>query len=532
MSNFQSWNDISNFIRSIIVPGSKGNTTVEKLRSAFLAITNNMAVGGVDPQVDASWKVDVTYPRDIQPVLWRDLWLVSNITNNVGIEPVSALGVVNSTWRVVGSSAGSGIRPWEAIVYGNILEIVFAEDSIYYLDRDVVGADPFLSANFTTERAEGKWKSFTNAGFQPSTGTQGTPVDDDRFYFDPVTEALMHYRDAVPTEGSLKRIDSGDLYNHFKFNQDLIPGSNNALVQTAETNIDSFRKIIGRRGNFYAIKTTGINNRFYSSLDGQTFIPSAGTTGSHNFRDFDISDSDTTIMVSSDNAPNNFHRSTDKGGSWATVGSGVGVLLSAIKYIGSSRWVACASSGEALYSTDDGATFTAATVAAANAFQAIGYGAGKVWIVSNDGTNRFQLSTDYGVTYTAKNMVNNRLFKATTYFINHVVVLRDGIGTFGHITVSDDFGDTWSERLIPLDSNKEMEGMIQIGQWLYLYGAAGWWFRTKDLTTYEVNYYFTPFKIIGMDWTTVNGFPELMAVCNTGHPTLPAEVYSTLVTEP
>lgn len=166
MSNFQSWNDIGNFIRSIMVPGSVGNTTVEKIRSAFLAITNNMAVGGVDPEVDASWKIGVTYPKDIQPVLWRDMWLVSNITNNLGIEPVTAEGVVNPTWRVVGSSAGSGIRPWEAIVYGNIMEIVFAENSIYYLDRDVVGADPFLSANFITERSEGKWKSFTNAGFQ------------------------------------------------------------------------------------------------------------------------------------------------------------------------------------------------------------------------------------------------------------------------------------------------------------------------------------------------------------------------------
>jgi hypothetical protein len=178
-----SWIEVRNYIQSLLKPGLTNATNVQNLLNSFLSIINLLNGGSMDPQNDAEWKPDVNYPKDVQPVLWRDTWLVSNISNNTGIQPISDQGVIHPAWRTVSSSIGSGIRIWTPIVYPNILEIVFYQGVIYYLDRDVVGMSPFLSADFTTEFAAEKWAILT--------GGETLKVDKDHFYLDDTDGRLM-----------------------------------------------------------------------------------------------------------------------------------------------------------------------------------------------------------------------------------------------------------------------------------------------------------------------------------------------------
>ena len=161
MSN---WTEVTDYIRTQLRPGVLGNTNVQKILNSVLAIVNQINAGDFTPTPDALWKSDVTYAQDTQPVLWQDTWLVSNVANNLGNVPISSAGVVHPTWRVIGSSSGSGIRIWEAIVYPNTLEVVFNAGNLYYLDRAIVGEDPFVSVDFAVELGEEKWKVLTGSG--------------------------------------------------------------------------------------------------------------------------------------------------------------------------------------------------------------------------------------------------------------------------------------------------------------------------------------------------------------------------------
>lgn len=161
MSN---WTEVTEYIRTQLRPGVLGNTNVQKILNSVLAIVNQINAGDFTPTPDAQWKSDVTYAEDTQPVLWQDRWLVSNVANNLGNVPISNSGVVHPTWRVIGSSAGSGIRVWEAIVYPNTLELVFYGGNLYYLDRAIVGEDPFVSVDFSVELGDEKWKVLTGSG--------------------------------------------------------------------------------------------------------------------------------------------------------------------------------------------------------------------------------------------------------------------------------------------------------------------------------------------------------------------------------
>lgn len=161
MSN---WTEVTEYIRTQLRPGVLGNTNVQKILNSVLAVVNQINAGDFTPTPDAQWKADVTYAEDTQPVLWQDRWLVSNVANNLGNVPISNSGVVHPTWRVIGSSSGSGIRIWDAIVYPNTLEVVFVAGNLYYLDRVVVGPDPFVSVDFAVELGEEKWKVLTGSG--------------------------------------------------------------------------------------------------------------------------------------------------------------------------------------------------------------------------------------------------------------------------------------------------------------------------------------------------------------------------------
>lgn len=152
-----TWTETVTYIKSQLRPGVLGNTNVQKILNAVLAVIQQINAGDFSPTPSAIWKVDVTYAADIQPVLWQDQWLVSNVADNLGNVPISTTGVIHPSWRIIGSSAGSGIRFWQAIVYPNTLEIVYQGGQLYYLDRGVVGADPFVSVDFTVELGEGKW---------------------------------------------------------------------------------------------------------------------------------------------------------------------------------------------------------------------------------------------------------------------------------------------------------------------------------------------------------------------------------------
>ncbi|WP_057935844.1 hypothetical protein [Algoriphagus resistens] len=174
-----TWTDVSTYIKTQLKPGVLGNTNVQKILNSVLAIVNQINAGSLDPENDSLWKAEVIYPADTTPVLWQDNWLVSNIADNEGNVPINTAGVVHPTWRIIGSSVGSGIRPWQAIVYPNVLEIIFSAGFLYYLDRNEVGTDPFVSVDFATELAAGEWKILTGGekGDPGEPGEPGEPGD-------------------------------------------------------------------------------------------------------------------------------------------------------------------------------------------------------------------------------------------------------------------------------------------------------------------------------------------------------------------
>lgn len=153
-----TWTETVTYIKSQLRPGVLGNTNVQKILNAVLAVIQQINAGDYTATPDALWKPDVSYAIDTQPVLWQDQWLVSNVADNLGNVPISTAGIVHPSWRVIGSSAGSGIRAWQAIVYPNSLELIFQEGKLYYLNREIVGVDPFVSVDFAIELVEEKWK--------------------------------------------------------------------------------------------------------------------------------------------------------------------------------------------------------------------------------------------------------------------------------------------------------------------------------------------------------------------------------------
>ena len=155
-----TWTEVVTYIKTQLKPGVLGNTNVQKILNSVLAVIQQINAGDFTPSSDFVWNPEVSYSATIQPVLWQDQWLVSNIGANLGNVPISTSGVLHPSWRMIGSSAGSGIRVWQAIVYPNSLEVVYQSGQLYYLNRGEVGVDPFVSVDFDVELSEGKWVAF------------------------------------------------------------------------------------------------------------------------------------------------------------------------------------------------------------------------------------------------------------------------------------------------------------------------------------------------------------------------------------
>ena len=176
-----TWNDVTAYIKTQLKPGVLGNTNVQKILNSVLAIVNQINAANIDPDNDYLWDAETIYAADIEPVLWQDQWLVSEIDDNEGNVPISTAGVVHPTWRVIGSSSGSGIKEWEAGVYPNTLEIVFVSSGLYYLDRTEVGTGAFVSEDFATELAAAQWVALTGGtgGGLVNSIQEGTGIEVD-----------------------------------------------------------------------------------------------------------------------------------------------------------------------------------------------------------------------------------------------------------------------------------------------------------------------------------------------------------------
>lgn len=171
-----TWAETISYIKSQLRPGVLGVTDVQKILNAILAVSSQFNAGELNPQPGALWDAATPYGQDVDPVLWRDTWLVSNIPGNIGNVPISNTGVVHPTWRVVSSSPGTGLRVWQSMVYPNELEVVFQSGVLYYLDREIVDG-PFHSVDFAAELLDGKWK-LLNIGGMGNVGP-GLSVDVD-----------------------------------------------------------------------------------------------------------------------------------------------------------------------------------------------------------------------------------------------------------------------------------------------------------------------------------------------------------------
>jgi hypothetical protein len=349
----------------------------------------------------------------------------------------------------------------------------------------------------------------------PSSALQGTPMNDLHFIHNKETGAWEIIREDVPSKDGMGFMAGIDLW---KYEASAIQGRKAkafTFSETEDTKEVSFRKIIGRNGYFYAVSSSGGSGRFYISPEGKVFLE-GGNTGHLEYYSFDISDWGTVILVGRSGGPDNIRRSEEGGRTFTTITAPGTYEFIDVSFIANGRWVACARTGEAVYSIDDGVTWLAATVDGANAFRGVAYNEGLVVLVSSDGTNRVQLSNDLGETYTATSPPTNRYFSGVAFFKGKIILRRGGTSSGGYVTVSADKGLTWEEKLPPEDSNQETSGMAVIGDYLYLYGANGFIIRSSDLESYEVIPSGTTNKISAMGWTMINGFPVAMFGCDTG----------------
>lgn len=222
-----TWTETVTYIKSQLRPGVLGNTNVQKILNAVLAVIQQINAGDFSPTPDALWKADVTYAADIQPVLWQDQWLVSNVADNLGNVPISTTGLVHPSWRVIGSSAGSGIRVWQAIVYPNSLEIVFQAGQLYYLNRGVVGTEPFVSVDFGVELGEEKWVALLEIPEHNFLGGIQGGDSEENEYFHLTAEELQKVKD-LPDPGAFIcpfQIDGGSATSVYLITQ-IIDGGN------------------------------------------------------------------------------------------------------------------------------------------------------------------------------------------------------------------------------------------------------------------------------------------------------------------
>lgn len=357
----------------------------------------------------------------------------------------------------------------------------------------------------------------------PNTAIQGSGINGNQLGVDAQTGALYVKTDEEPTENSDKFISSGDLFAYEQANPRggaLTPGFLTTLAATADTFNGSIRRIVGRNGVFYACNSNVGNNRLHVSLDGRVFFL-GGDTSSLSYYALDVAPHGTIILGGRGGGPDNVRRSTNGGGSFDTITLPASIEITGIVYIGAGRWALCARTGDdsgnvAAWSENDGASWTMASTDGTNAMEDIAAANGLVFMVSNNGTNRFQLSTDGAETFTAKPVSPNEFFTRCCFFNNHLVLMRSGTGLKPHIVVSGDQGDTWEGRLDADASGNDLKGMAIIGDWLYLFGASGYIIRTKDLSTKDLIPAPTANTIVAMGWTYIDGKAVIMAACENG----------------
>jgi hypothetical protein len=155
-----TWAEVQTIINNLLTLEYDGANDIQRFRQAFTLIINQINAGDADPENDSLWDPATVYPADILPAFWRDEWVVSEIDDNEGIEPIDSGGVLAPEWRIASASNGTGISFWEEKIYPNTLEIIFYNNKLLFLDRTVVGTTPFSSLDIDVEITEGKWKSF------------------------------------------------------------------------------------------------------------------------------------------------------------------------------------------------------------------------------------------------------------------------------------------------------------------------------------------------------------------------------------
>lgn len=461
-----SWNQVKTYIKSILRPGLTNGTNVQHLLDSFLTIINVLNGGSMDPENDAEWKPGITYAKDVEPVLWRDSWLVSNIANNVGIPPINDQGAVHPAWRVVNSSIGSGIRIWSPIVYPNVLEIVFYEGGLYYLDRNETGSGPFLSANFEEERALNQWVQLTG---DHSLG--------DRPSFQEISSfAAASYREVIFTGRSFVMVSSSGL------------------------------PITRSEDGYFWYNPPAPNIATWSIVDAEEVLIAAAETGTGS----------------------NCMRSTDDGKTWTQIATGVDATFRSIGY-GRGVAVMAATEGElerVVFSSDKGLTWHPANVEDDLTFFPDGpdetfrhklsytgvvIGGGVVLLLANGAV--IQRSTNGG-SYFENVAISNGYWSKGIFFQGRFILFASG-GTTSKIAYSEDLGLTWTTIASPEDLTTYTRPAI-IGRWLYCGGSGGYLIRSKDGISWEVYNSGTTNNIQSIAAGRIRGVDMIIMVCDNG----------------
>lgn len=345
------------------------------------------------------------------------------------------------------------------------------------------------------------------------------PVNGDQFGLEVPSGALFIKTDEIPTEGSKKFVDSGQLWEYEQENprggasMELVPGYFVGFVGAVVPASKSIVNIVVY-GNITIISSsTGNNFRVMLSNDGKNFYETRSESSSLSVYGLCINQKGTLIACSRAASGNTIMRSTDLGNTWAVASVPGTTSISAVTEFGG-VWVASCRQGtgnRALYSYDDGVSWFFSSTHQDNVFEDIIYHKGKFYIVSPEGTQRLGVSSDWGQTFSGISVSYNKYYTRLATFKDKLILISSAPSTAPRCVFTEDEGVTFVEFFPEATSSFQLFCGIQIGDYFFVGGTDGYLARSLDLVTWEEIDNPLSNNIFSISYNYVNGKPVIYA---------------------
>jgi photosystem II stability/assembly factor-like uncharacterized protein len=330
--------------------------------------------------------------------------------------------------------------------------------------------------------------------------------------------------DVVPTESSLKFVNSGNLHSLLS-GLDVLIG-NSVLGYKFEFRSGSYPSDVNINGIIPVVEGFVMYGSWWEricySKDGANFISLPGTQFSMNPTAHTRMGSKIMIVGrSSTSGTENAILSTDEGVTWSILTTPSGVDLYDVTSIGN-RWVACSNVGtgnRVIYSDDDGVTWIHAATPADVNYRGIISGNGILILVSQDGNDRIYRSTDRGLTFAASGLgtFGAQPWGKGIFFKDKFIIGSIG-GSNKKLLVSNDLGLTFSHITNGNDAvDAAVRSFTIMGDYLFSTTNNGIISRTTDGINWEVMTSPLPGRnITAIAGNMINGFPVVVLAASSG----------------